>query len=181
MPFPKNRKYTAEEYFNENPETNRHIELRDGEIVSLASPSVIHQRISGGIYRKIGNFIDSNNGKCEPFISPLDVRLDDYNVVQPDIFVICDPSKFDNKRCYGAPDWTIEVLSENRKDDLINKLALYQEHGVREYWIVDPKNEKTLVYFFEQSDFPSIYTFDTAIPVGIYGGELSINIKDLIR
>lgn len=176
MPFPRDHKYTAEEYFNETPETNKHVELRDGDIIDFASPSVLHQSVIGELFTEINRFIKANKGSCKPFISPLDVKLDDYNVVQPDIFVICDPSKFDDKRCYGAPDWTIEVLSENRKDDLIDKLALYQKHGVREYWIVDPKNEKTLVYFFEKSDLPNIYTFDSSIPVGIYDGKLTINI-----
>lgn len=180
MPFPKNLKYTADEYFNMGRETNLHIELRDGEIVDFASPTVEHQRIVGVLYSKILGFIDKNKGKCEPFISPLDVKLDDYNVVQPDVFVFCDPSKYDEVRCYGAPDWCIEVLSANRSDDLVDKLSLYSKHGVREYWIVDPKNRKTLVYCFEKSDLPSIYTFDSAVPVGIYNGELSITINDLI-
>ena len=61
--------------------------------------------------------------------SPLDVKLDDYNVVLPDVFVICDPSKYDDRRCYGAPDWCIEVLSTNRRDDLVEKLALYSILG----------------------------------------------------
>ena len=65
-------------------------------------------------------------------------------------------------------------------DYFIFKLALYQDAGVREYWTIDPKNEKTLVYFFEQSDFPDIYMFDAAIPVGIYGGKLSVRIADLL-
>ncbi len=180
MPTPNEHKMTAEEYFKLAPETNAHMELRDGEIVDFATPTVLHQRIVGSLFRVIGNYIDSNKGKCEPFVSPLDVKLDDYNVVQPDVFVICDPSKYDDKRCYGAPDWCIEVLSTNRRDDLVDKLALYSAHGVREYWIVDPKNEKTVVYFFERSDLPNIYTFDTAVPVGIYDGKLSICVNDLI-
>ena len=180
MPNPREHKMTAEEYFSNTPETNAHIELRDGEIVNFATPTVSHQRIVGKLFSFINNYIESNKGKCEPFVSPLDVKLDDHNVVQPDVFVICDPSKYDDKRCYGAPDWCIEVLSTNRRDDLVDKLALYSAHGVREYWIVDPKNLKTLVYFFEKSDFPNIYTFDTAVPVGIYDGKLSICIKELI-
>lgn len=180
MPYPGKGKMTAEEYFSKIPDTNAHIELRDGEIVNFATPTVEHQDIVGGLYSEIRNFIKRGGGDCKPFVSPLDVRLDDYNVVQPDVFVICDPSKYDDKRCYGSPDWCIEVLSTNRRDDLVDKLALYSAHGVREYWIVDPKNEKTLVYFFEKSDFPSIYTFDTAVPVGIYDGKLTIKISELI-
>ncbi len=180
MPTPNEHKMTAEEFFKLAPETNTHMELRDGEIVDFATPTPEHQDIVGGMYSEIRTFIRTNSGDCKPFISPLDVKLDDYNVVQPDVFVICDPSKYDNLRCYGAPDWCIEVLSTNRNDDLYRKLALYQAHGVREYWIVDPKNSKVLVYFFEKSDFPNIYTFDTAIPVGIYDGKLSINISEMI-
>ena len=179
MPTPNEHKMTAEEYFK-TPETNKHIELRDGVLIEFATPTTQHQDIVGGLYYELRNFIRTNGGECKPFISPLDVKLDDYNVVQPDVFVICDPSKYDDRRCYGAPDWCIEVLSTNRNDDLYRKLALYQAHGVREYWIVDPKNEKTVVYFFERSDLPNIYTFDTAIPVGIYDGKLSICVNELI-
>lgn len=179
MPNPKDHKMTAEEYFS-TPETNKHMELRDGVLIEFATPTPEHQDIAGGLYAEIRSFIRTNGGSCKPFISPLDVKLDDYNVVQPDVFVICDPSKYDDKRCYGAPDWVIEVLSTNRKDDLVDKFVLYQKFGVREYWIIDPKNEKTLVYFFEKSDFPNIYTFDTDIPVGIYDGKLTVCIKELI-
>ena len=181
MALPKENKYTAEEFFKVTSESDiEQYELINGQIVAQAAPSTFHQRITGGIYRKIGNFIEENKGKCEPFISPLDVKLDDYNVVQPDVFVVCDPSKLDDKRCNGAPDWCIEVLSTNRRDDLVEKLALYSKFGVREYWIVDPKNEKSLVYFFEKSDFPSIYAFDSPIPVGIYDSRLSLCISDLL-
>lgn len=180
MSMPTDHKYTADEYFALTPETNEHVELRDGQIIDFATPTVLHQDIVGGLYSEIRSFIKNNKGDCKPFVSPLDVKLDNYNVVQPDVFVICDPSKYDEKRCYGAPDWVIEVLSTNRSDDLISKLALYQRFGVREYWIVDPKNEKTLVYFFERSDLPNIYTFDSAVPVGIYDGKLTINVSEIV-
>ena len=79
------------------------------------------------------------------------------------------------------PDLVIEVTSSNYAHDYIDKLELYKKAGVREYWIIDPQFEKLLVYFFEKSDFPSIYTFESTVPVGIYGGELTINIKNLIN
>lgn len=181
MPFPKDHKYTAEEFFSLIPENDsQQHELIDGEIVALSAPSIIHQRLSMRLSVHIGGYILSKKGKCEPFAAPTDVVIDGANVVQPDVFVICDPSKYDDKRCYGAPDWCIEVLSTNRSNDLIDKLILYQKHGVREYWIVDPENEKVLVYFFERSELLSIYTFDSDIPVGIYDGKLSIRINDMI-
>lgn len=172
---------TSEEYFAITPESNTHCELMDGEIVSFASPNRIHQEITGEIYSELRNFIKSNNGKCKVFIAPFDVRLDDYNVVQPDVFVVCDKSGLDD-RCYkGVPDFIVEVLSSNRSDDLVRKMQLYHDMGVREYWIVDPKNQKTLVYFFEKTDFPNIYTFDTDIPVGICQDKLTISISQLLK
>lgn len=176
---PESNKLTAEEYLK-TPETNRHVELRDGVIVDLASPTETHQTITLRLASAVDSYIRSNHGKCRAMIAPFDVVLDDYTVVQPDVLIVCDPSKMDGKRCNGAPDWIVEVLSSNRDDDLIHKLALYKQAGVREYWIVDPKNEKTLVYFFERNDLPDIYTFDTPIPVEIYDRKLEIRIADLV-
>ena len=178
---PKPQYYTADEYFALTPESNQHTELREGEIVYLAAPTQQHQEIAGGVYADIRAYIRSKGGACRVVIAPFDVRLNEYNVVQPDVLVVCDPEKLDGKRCNGAPDWIVEVLSTNRSDDLIDKLGLYQKAGVREYWIVDPKSEKTLVYFFERSDLPDIYTFDTPIPVGIYDKALSIRVADLLE
>lgn len=181
MTYPKEKRYTAEEFFSIMTEGSS--ELYDGEIVSLASPSTLHQRIVGEIFSEIRNYIKNNNGKCKPFVSPYDVKLNDYTVVIPDILVVCDLSKLDDKRCNGAPDFVIEILSGNWKDDFVKKLDLYQEHGVHEYWIVDPKNEKVLVYFFDESYFPSIYTFEQNIPVGIFSKneiKLEINIAELL-
>ncbi len=93
---------------------------------------------------------------------------------------MCGPSKLDDNRCNGVPDWIVEILSTNRDDDLVRKYRIYKYAGVREYWIVDPKNQKTLVYFFEKNDFPNIYTFDTPIPVEIYNKKLTITISELL-
>lgn len=181
MPFPNDHKYTAEEYFELAPiNDSERYELISGEIVAQAAPSTVHQRLVGKLFRKIGNFIDSNNGRCEPFVAPYDVKLDDNNVVQPDVTVICDIDKINDKRCEGAPDLVIEVTSSNYGRDYVDKLDLYRRAGVREYWIVDPLYRRVMVYFFEKSDFPDIYTFDNDVPVGIYGGKLTINIAQLL-
>lgn len=170
---------TAEEYLHDTEETNCPQELLDGQITAFASPGIRHQRIVGGLITELIQFVKQNGGSCKPFAAPLDVKLDAYNVVQPDVFVVCDPDKLTERYLDGAPDFVCEVVSSNRSDDFSRKLWLYQQSGVREYWIIDPQHEKTLVYFFEQGNFPDIYTFDTPIPVRIWDGALHITVADL--
>ncbi|MBR6337784.1 MAG: Uma2 family endonuclease, partial [Ruminococcus sp.] len=153
-------------------------ELIDGEIVALASPDIKHHDITTELFSRLREYIKANGGDCKPFHSPVDVCLDYYNCVQPDVFVVCDPSKIDDKRVTGAPDFIIEVVSSNRSDDYVRKLSLYKDKGVREYWIIDPKFERTLVYCFDKDDYPQVYTFSQHIPVGIYNGELEICVGE---
>lgn len=183
MPFPRDHKYTAEEFFKLTPESNsERYELINGEIVALAAPSILHQRLSMRLSIHVGSFIMTNKGKCEPFAAPTDVMLDDDNVVQPDFFILCDQSKLDNLRCYGAPDFVIEIASSDRSADFTRKLAMYKDFGVREYWIIDPATEKVLVYLFEKSlNTVNIFSFHDDVPVGIYDGKLTINIAELIK
>ncbi len=180
MPIPKETKITTDEFFEIISETNEHVELINGEIVYLASPTAVHQRLVLGLGSELKSFIKKKGGKCEPFIAPFDVVLDNENVVQPDVFVVCDPDKVDEKRCNGAPDLVIEIVSTDRSLDFVKKLALYKEFGVREYWIIDPAHSRTLVYFFEKRDSPEIFTFEQPVSVGIYGGELTITVSELI-
>lgn len=174
----KEKKYTADEFFSINTAENERCELLNGRIVALASPSVSHQRITGAVFAQIYSYIHANNGKCEPFFAPLDVRLDDFSVVQPDVFIICDSSKANGRICNGVPDFVAEVTSSNYRHDYVDKLFLYKNSGVREYWIIDTNNKEILVYFFEKSDFPVIYNFGTSVPVNIYDGKLEIFIKE---
>ncbi len=186
MPLPKEKLYTSDEFFQMFPEQSSELkELINGEIIEMSAPSILHQQISIEVSSEIRNYIKKNKGNCNIFTAPFDVKLDDYNVVMPDISVICDKSKLsDGKRCNGSPDWIIEIVSSNWQDDYIKKLDLYQLNGVREYWIIDPKYQKTLVYFFDESHFPSIYTFEIPITVGIYKNnpvQLSITISELLK
>lgn len=177
-------KYSIEEYYEIVKDYNGLTELRDGEIVYLASPSRTHQNIIYNISFEIKKYISENNGKCEAMISPFDVKLDDGTVVIPDIFIACNPDNFDEQKYNGAPDFIIEVLSTNRADDLRYKLGLYQDSGVREYWIVDPKYKKVIVYYFEETDIPQIFDFDNNITVNIYKNndvKLEINIAQLLN
>ena len=93
MPLTENKRYTAEEFLALQPETNELCELLEGEIVMQAAPNIMHQRISKRITSKLDSFILSKGGRCEVFNAPTDVMIDDENVVQPDIFIGCDPDR----------------------------------------------------------------------------------------
>ena len=98
------------------------------------------------------------------------LNQDDLNYVEPDLSIICDRSKLDEKGCHSAPDWVIEVVSPSSKSrDYMEKLFKYHTAGVRKYWIVDPEKQRVMVYWFEH-DVVEQYDFGTDIPVGIYEG-----------
>jgi len=155
------------------PEGER-AELIDGQIYYMAPPSTMHQRLLNFLNTEINLYIRKNNGECEVFPAPFAVFLnkDDETYIEPDISVICDSSKLDNKGCHGAPDWVIEIVSPNSKPtDYFTKLFKYRNAGVREYWIVDPMKQRVTVYLFEKESVEE-YTFGEEIPVGIYEGFL---------
>lgn len=101
MPLSRERIYTIEDIYA-LPEGER-AELIDGHIYYMAPPNTMHQRISSILSRKIGNYIDSNKGKCEVFAAPFAVYLDEKTntYVEPDVSVICDPDKLDDRGCKG--------------------------------------------------------------------------------
>ena len=176
-------RYTVEEYYEAVKETEQRTELLDGEIVDMASPNIQHQQITGNLFAELRQYIRRNGVTCRPGIAPTDVKLDDYNLVVPDVFIACKPEQFDQQKYNGAPEFVAEVVSTNRNDDFDRKLWLYRMSGVREYWIIDPKKEKVLVYFFEESAFPDIYPFDTPSPVRMYQNNpepIAIRIADLL-
>lgn len=181
MSLPQKRIYTSEDYWN-LPEDVR-AELIDGQIYNMAPPSRIHQELVSQFTKIIGNYIDSHNGSCKVYPAPFAVNLDadDKNWVEPDVSVICNPSKLTDKGCSGAPDLIIEILSpSSRKMDYITKNALYSDAGVREYWIVDPQKETTMVYLFEEDAAPTIYPFDALISSGLFPG-LTVTISKLLE
>ena len=157
---------TSLEQYEALPENVR-AEVFDGQIYYMASPSQIHQTILTELLVSIRNYLRKKGGDCQVFPAPFDVKLSDrpLNIVQPDLMVVCDKDKLDGKRCNGAPDFIIEIVSPgNPSDDYIRKLYHYQNAGVREYWIVDPRTEKVIVYHLEQPDFQmASYTFQDKI------------------
>jgi len=144
--------YTYADYFKWR--FDERLELIKGKIFKMSpAPSRSHQDISVAITLKLGNYL---KGKpCKIYAAPFDVRLprsskEDtaiYTVVQPDICVICDLSKLDSRGCIGAPDIVVEILSPgNNKKELHNKYEVYQEAGVKEYWIIHPSEHTFLKY-----------------------------------
>lgn len=178
----RNGGYTLDDYYALPDE--RRVELIDGYFYDMSSPTFGHQSIGGEIYRQIANFIMEHGGSCRPFVAPVDVQLDCDNktMVQPDVGIVCDPSKIKRFGIYGAPDFLVEVISPStKKKDYALKLSKYMEAGVREYWIVDFAQEKILVYFFESDVSPVIYGFDQLVPVNIYDGRLRIDFSDIAK
>ena len=168
--------YTVEDIYA-LPDGQR-AELIDGNIYYMTPPSWSHQKISRKLHQAIANYIDDNNGECEALAAPFAVFLneDDINYLEPDISVVCDLSKLDEKGCHGAPDWIIEIVSPSSKPrDYMTKLFKYRTAGVREYWIVDSMKQMITVYAFEKESVEQ-YNFSEEVPVGIYEG-FSIKIQ----
>lgn len=174
--------YTVEDYLAW-PEDER-IELIDGVIYDMASPTDVHQIVAGLLHASFLNYIRKKKGSCIPVISPIDVQLDkdDKTMVQPDVVIICDRSKFKNGRIYGAPDFIVEVLSPStRKKDMKKKLSKYLAAGVREYWMIDLKEKKVIVHADkgeEDSDI-AVYTFEHKVPVRIFDNDCEVDFKEV--
>ena len=160
--------YTTD-YIENLPEGQR-AELIDGHIYAMATPSRTHQKIVSFLNLRIASYIELKNGSCEVYPAPFAVYLnkDNKTYVEPDISVICDESKLNEKGCWGAPDWIIEIVSPTTKrNDYHIKLFKYRTVGVREYWIIDPIKKNITVYNFE-NEVTEFYSFNDVVKVGIY-------------
>ncbi len=136
------------------------------------------------MYRQIANFIMERGDFCRPLIAPMDTQLDcdEKTMVQPDVAILCRNDKIKKWGIYGAPDFVLEVISPStRRKDYTKKLSKYMTAGVREYWILDPCQQKLIVYFFESEVCPMIYGLDESVAVGIFDGELEIEFSNIRR
>ena len=170
---------TIEEY-ETLPEDAR-AEIFDGQIYSMASPSQEHQTISTELTTIINSYIKNSKGSCKVFHAPFDVKLSDkpLTIVQPDLMIVCDRDKLDGKRCNGAPDFIIEIVSPSTAaDDYLRKLYYYKNANVREYWIVDPRRKTITINYFEGNKLNIQYSFDSTVKVNIYD-DLYINFSDI--
>jgi Uma2 family endonuclease len=183
------KRYTFADYLTWADDIRR--ELIDGFIKMMAGTSLKHGDVSGNISWHLKAYLKNNKCGCKVYYAPIDVLLpkngeteDDkiYNVVQPDIFVVCGEQKCDANAYLGAPDMIVEILSpSNRKRDLVEKFLLYQKSGVHEYWIADPEVKAVTVYIMQQDgeyDDGNIYPTGKKVPVHIFGGH-QIDVKDI--
>jgi Uma2 family endonuclease len=140
------------------------VELIKGKVFkkAAAAPRRVHQWLTGNLHTEMNIFLKGK--KCQAYIAPFDVRLpvkskkDNkiFTVVQPDICVVCDLEKLDDRGCVGAPDLVVEVLSPGNKQlELQHKYEVYEESGIKEYWLVDPEGQTLLIYTLVQDKYRS--------------------------
>ena len=155
-------------------------ELIDGVAYLMApAPALAHQDIAGEIFRQVANALAG--GPCRVFVAPVDVRLpraDEADeridtVVQPDVLAVCDPEKISERGVRGAPDWVVEVLSPaTAGHDQVRKRRIYEQAGVREYWMVHPADRVLTVYRWEHGAYgrPDTQLLEGETPVGVLPG-----------
>ncbi len=181
--------YTYTDYINWV--FDERLELIKGKIFKMSpAPGSTHQRISQKLNVSLYNHL--LNKSCEVFTAPFDVRLVKKNqitdtaivtVVQPDICVICDPEKIDERGCLGAPDIVVEILSPgNNKKELQNKYEVYEEAGVSEYWIIHPAEKTFLKYELINGQYQAsrLLTIGDEITTSILPG-FALNIDELFQ
>ena len=167
------------------PEDQRY-ELIDGVAYAMTpAPTRRHQEVLGELFRQVANALQHH--PCTAFIAPFDVRLpkgDEADeqvdtVVQPDLSVVCDPDKLDERGCRGAPDWVVEVLSPaTASHDHRLKRAVYERAGVGEYWLVHPIDRMVTIYRLENGRYgrPEVQELKGRLAVGILP-EIEIEIE----
>jgi len=183
--------YTYADYLSWTDDMRR--ELINGVAYLFSAPTRFHAGLSSKLLGWVFNFIEKKKGKCKIYHAPFDVRFPKNGetanekidtVVQPDICVICDPDKLDDAGCVGAPDLIVEVQSPSTlKRDLREKFDLYEQSGVREYWIVSPRDKGITVFILQENgkyDEGKTYMLSGKVPVGIFEG-LEIDLKELFE
>ena len=164
-------------------EDGEHYELIEGFYCVRGCPSIRHQVIISSLLATFMTYIRAHEGPC--LVLPPDTGLapedDEKTYLKPDLAVVCDYEKMNAEELIRGPELTVEVVSPtSRQRDFYTKARLYENFGVREYWIVDPKKEKVTVYQYGENESDiDLYTFDEMIPVGIFGGDLTIDFAPI--
>jgi Uma2 family endonuclease len=183
----KVEKYSYADYLSWTDE--RRYEIINGVVYDMNAPSRLHQEYVVEFVRLFANFFADK--PCKVYVAPFDVRLprkskrdkDIYNVVQPDISIVCDNEKLDDKGCIGAPDMIIEVISPTTSSrDNILKRALYEKAGVKEFWLLHSIDQLLTVYRLGKNGYtkPEIYDAYAEVAPGIFP-ELKIDLKTILN
>lgn len=182
------KKVSYAEFMEIYENTELRLEYINGEIVLLASPSTLHQEISGNLYIHLRAYLSGK--KCKVFYAPFDVHfykkdLDTPDVMQPDLLIACDLDEAvnENDRYMGTPTLCVEILSKStRSKDMVDKLNTYMLSGVREYWIVDPDKRSVIVYSFKDYDIDEYAAYKLSDTLQSYFFEgLEISVDDIFE
>jgi len=188
-----NKKYSYADYLTWSDDERW--EIIDGVPYNMSpAPVPNHQRISMEFSRQIANYLIDKT--CEVFATPIDVRFpkgkkkndkEIFDVVQPDIIIVCNQDKIDDKGCLGAPDIAMEILSPSTASrDVIKKRRLYEKNKVKQYWIVDPHEKEVYIYKLQNNGTygnPEEYMKSHKIKVDGFDGlviDLSLVFSSLI-
>ena len=181
MPLAKklNERYTYQDYLNWSDDERW--EIIDGVAYNMSpAPKIKHQSISVNLVVEIKNKLKNNN--CKVFEAPTDVVLDEYNVVQPDIFIVCDKKKITEDNIKGAPELIIEIVSKTTayKDTKIKK-DLYERYGVEEYILIYPELEIAERFLLKDGKYgsPERFNWDEVLKLKTF--DIEINLWEIFE
>ena len=183
---PINGLYTYAEYLLWQFEER--VELLKGKLFKMSAPSPAHQVVQSNLNIELGLYF--RNQKCQIYPAPFDVRLPAkgetgdaiHTVVQPDLCVVCDRTKIDSRGCIGAPDLVIEIISPgNSKKELKQKFKLYEEAGVREYWVIHPSEEYIIVNVLENNHYKTLSPIVDDEVHSVIFPTLKVHTKEIFR
>ena len=183
---PINGLYTYAEYLLWKFEER--VELLKGKLFKMSAPSPAHQVVQSNLNIELGLYF--RNQKCQIYPAPFDVRLPAkgetgdaiHTVVQPDLCVVCDRTKIDSRGCIGAPDLVIEIISPgNSKKELKQKFKLYEEAGVREYWVIHPSEEYVIVNVWENNHYKTLSPIVDDEVHSVIFPTLKVHTKEIFR
>ncbi|MGE5558063.1 MAG: type II toxin-antitoxin system prevent-host-death family antitoxin [Bacillota bacterium] len=160
------KKVSYEEFMEIYEKSTLRMEFINGEIYLLASPDIRHQEMLGRLYVRFNEYFKGK--KCRVFLAPFDVHfrkkdIKEPDVMQPDVLVACDleTNVTEKGRYMGTPTLVVEILSDGtRTKDMIDKLNTYMLSGVKEYWIIDQKQENIMIYGFENHEIDRYKTYE---------------------
>ena len=183
---PINGLYTYAEYLLWKFEER--VELLKGKLFKMSAPSPAHQVVQSNLNIELGLYF--RNQKCQIYPAPFDVRLPAkgetgdaiHTVVQPDLCVVCDRTKIDSRGCIGAPDLVIEIISPgNSKKELKQKFKLYEEAGVREYWVIHPTEEYVIINVLENNHYKTLSPIVDDEVHSVIFPTLKVHTKEIFR